>query len=114
MSLALSLAFFISGQGYALYHKTLGKGLGLGVVSEKPCLEVVDLALPYIKKILDKLCEDAKHEMKSISNDQLGSWDHAVTTCDGCWQISEHFNQNFTFIIKNYITVVFYIIGICQ
>ena len=28
VSLALSLAFFISGQGYASYRKTLGKGLG--------------------------------------------------------------------------------------
>ena len=36
VSLALSLSFFISGQGYASCRKTLGKGLGLGVVSEKP------------------------------------------------------------------------------
>lgn len=27
----VSLAFFISGHGYASYRKTLGKGLGLGV-----------------------------------------------------------------------------------
>ena len=78
----------------------IGKGLGLGVVSEKPFLEVVDLALPYIKEILDELCEDAKLQMKSISSDQLGSWDRAVTTCDGCWQIRGHFSQNCTFIIK--------------
>ena len=50
VSLALSLSFFISGQGYASYQKTLGKDLGLGVVSEKPFLEVVDLALPYIRR----------------------------------------------------------------
>jgi len=43
VSLALSLSFFISGQGYASYRKTLGKGLGLGVVSQKPFLKVVDL-----------------------------------------------------------------------
>lgn len=36
VSLALSLAFFISGHGYASYRKTLGRGLGLGVTSEKP------------------------------------------------------------------------------
>lgn len=80
VSFALSLSFFISGQGYASYPKTLGKGLGLGVVSEKPFLEVVDLALPYIKEILEELCEDAKLQMKSISSDQLGSWYRAVTT----------------------------------
>lgn len=89
MSLALCLPFFISGQGYASNRKTLGKGLGLGVVSEKPFLEVVDLALPYIEEILEELCEDVKLQMKSISSDQLGSWDHAVTTCDGCWQIGD-------------------------
>ena len=43
MSLAISLAFFISGHGYATYRKTLGRGLRLGIVSEKPYLEVVDL-----------------------------------------------------------------------
>ena len=55
MSLTLSLAFFISRQGYASYCKTIGKGLGLGVVSEKPFLEVVDIALLYIKEMLDEL-----------------------------------------------------------
>lgn len=48
VSLALSLAFFISGQDCASYRKTLGRGLGLGVVSKKPFLEVVDFPLPYI------------------------------------------------------------------
>ena len=43
VSLALSLAFFISGHGYASYRKTLGKGLGLGVLSDKPFLEAIDL-----------------------------------------------------------------------
>lgn len=42
VSLAISLAFFISGHGYAGYRKTLGKGLGLGIVSEKPYLEEVN------------------------------------------------------------------------
>ena len=86
VSLALSLSFFISGQGYASCRKALGKGLGLGVVSEKPFLEVVDLALPYIKEILEELCEDAKLQMKSISSDQLDTWDRArsshVLKCD--------------------------------
>ena len=53
VSLALSLAFFISGHGYASYRKTLGKGLGLGVLSDKPFLEAIDLAFPRIRDILD-------------------------------------------------------------
>ena len=47
VSLTLSLAFFISGHGYASYRKTLGRGLELGVTSENSFLEVIDLALPH-------------------------------------------------------------------
>ena len=104
VSLAISLAFFISGHGYAGYRKTLGRGLGLGIVSEKPFLEVVDLALPYIKSMLDEMCEDGKEKMKELPADQIGSWSRAVTCCDGCWLIRGHFSQNCTFLIKNYIT----------
>ena len=104
VSLALSLAFFISGHGYAGYRETLGRGLGLGIVSEKPYLEVVDLALPYIKSMLDQMCDEAKEHMKEIAPDQIGSWSRAVTCCDGCWLIRGHFSQNCTFVIKNYIT----------
>ena len=104
VSLTLCLAFFISGHGFAAYRKTLGKGLGLGVVTENPYLQIVGLALPHIKEILDEMWEDAKEQMCSISNEELGSWEKAVTTCDGCWQIRGHFSQNCTFIIKNYLT----------
>ena len=104
VSLALSLAFFISGHGYASYRKTLGRSLGLGVTSEKPFLEVIDLALPHIKDMLDEMCDDAKHQMKQLSSDQIGSWSRAVTCCEGCWLIRRHVSQNCTFVIKNYIT----------
>lgn len=104
VSLALSLAFFISGHGYAGYRKALGRGLGLGVVSEKLYLEVIDLALPHIKSILDEMCEDAKQQMKDLPPDQIGSWTKAVTCCDGCWLIRGHFSQNCTFVVKNYLT----------
>ena len=45
VSLAISLAFFIGGHGYAGYRKTLGRGLGLGIVSEKPFLEVCSFVM---------------------------------------------------------------------
>ena len=107
VSLALSLAFFISGHGYAAYQKTLAKGLGLGVTSDKPFLEVIELALPYVKDILDEMCDDAKHQMKQVSSDQIGCWSRAVTCCDGCWLIGGHSSENCTFVIKNYITGAF-------
>ena len=100
VSLALTLAFFISGHGYAGYRKTLGRGLGLGITSEKPYLEVIDLALPHIKDMVDEMCDDAKHQMKQLPPEQIGSWSRAVTCCDGCWLIRGHFSQNCTFVIK--------------
>ena len=104
VSLALSLDFFISGHGYASYRKTLGRGLGFGVTSEKPFLEVIDLALPHIKNMLDEIGDYAKQHMKKLSSDQIGSWSRPVTCCDGCWLIRGHFSQNCTFVIKSYIT----------
>ena len=111
VSLVLSLAFFISGHGYAAYQKTLAKGLGLGVTSDKPFLEVIELALPYIKDILDEMCDDATHQMKQVSSDQISCWSRAVTCYDGCWLIGGHFSENCTFVIKNYITGAFLYYG---
>ena len=54
-----------------------------------------------IKDMLDEMCDDAKHQMKELSSDQIGSWS---SCCDGCWLIWGHFSQNCTFVIKNYIT----------
>ena len=80
----------------------------LGISCEKPFLEVIDVALPDMKAILDEMCDDVKHHMKQMPYDDIGSWSRAVTTCDGCWQIRGHFSQNCTFTIKNYLTGLLY------
>lgn len=49
------------------------------------------------------MCTEGKEQMQNISGDTLESWDHAIATCEGCWQILGHFSQNCTFIIKNYL-----------
>ena len=90
VSLALSLAFFISSHGYVGYRKTLGRGLSLGITSEKPYLEVIDLALPHIKDMVDEMCDDAKHQTKQLPPEQIGHWSRAVTCCAGCWLIRGH------------------------
>ena len=73
----------------------MGKGLGLGTVSEKPFLEIFNMALPHVKLILDEMCEEAKQLMKDILDGELGtgSWARGVTTCDGCWEIRGHFQM---------------------
>lgn len=93
----VSLAFFISGDGYASYRKSLRRGLGL---------EVIDLALPHIKDMLNEMCDDAKHQMKQLSSDQIRGWSRAATCCDDFWLIRGHFSQNSTFAIKNYISAM--------
>jgi len=70
VSLAPSLAFFISGHVCASDRKTLGRGLGLGVTSEKPFLEVIDIALLHIRNMLDETCDDARQHMKELSSDR--------------------------------------------
>ena len=58
----------------------MGKGLGLGTVSEKPFLEIFNMALPHVKHILDEMCEEAKQLMKDILDKELGSWARGVTS----------------------------------
>ena len=42
--------------------------------------------------------------MKALPSTELGSWEQAVMTSDGCWQIRGFFSQNSTFIVRNYLT----------
>ena len=91
----------INGCNKLVCRKTLGRGLGLSITTEKPFLEVTDLAQLHIKEILDEMCDDAKHQMKQLSPEQIGSWSRTVTCSDGCWLIWGRFSQNYTFVIKN-------------
>ena len=61
-------------------------------------------AYPHITAMLDGICEEGKKEMMCLPNEQLGSWDRAVTTSDGCWHIRGFFSQNCTFVIRNWLT----------
>lgn len=42
--------------------------------------------------------------MKSLPSDKLGSWNRAVTTSDGCWDIRGFFSQNCTMMICNWLS----------
>ena len=104
VSLALRLAAFLAGIGFAGYHNLFARYLGMAAVSDKNFNRVVEMAYPHIKDILDEICEEAKMEMKSLPSSELGSWERAVTTSDGCWHIRGFFSQNSTFVIRNYLT----------
>ena len=53
--------------------------------------------------------------MKSMCDDELGSWKRAVTSADGTWQTRGWHSKNATFSIRNYFTgALLYYKHLCQ
>ena len=73
-------------------------------LSQKTFLKIIKIANPFVKSILDGICEQGKSEMKTKNPLELGSWQRAVTTSDGCWLIRGHHSQCCTFVIINFLT----------
>ena len=64
---------------------------------------------PIVQEMVERMCEEAKTEMKTMNQDELGSWSRAVTSADG-----QH-SKNFTFSIRNYYTgALLYQKHLCQ
>ena len=104
VSLALGLCFLIWGHGYPIYHKVLRLGLGMQTLAYKNFFNIIRIAHPVVKSILDEICEMGKSEMKAKDPTELGSWQRAVTTSDGCWLIRGHHSQCCTFVVINFLT----------
>ena len=104
VSLALGLCFLIWGHGYPIYHKVLRLGLGLQTLAYKNFFHIIRIAHPFVKTVLDEICEMGKNEMKMKNPSELGSWKKAVTTSDGCWLIRGHHSQCCTFVVINFLT----------
>ena len=49
-----------------------------------------------------------------MNQDELGSWNSAVTSADGAWMTRGHHSKNFTFSIRNYYTGALYRKQLCQ
>lgn len=104
VGLALAVAFFITGHGYAKFSKTLRQCLGISCVSKNPYYETIKLAYPKVTEIINGMCDEEKEGMKEVDGGQLGSWQRAVVTSDGVWHTRGHLSKNGSFIIKNYLT----------
>lgn len=83
IGLALAVAFFLSGHGFANFNGTLRQYLGISCISKNRYYDVIKLPYPHIKDILDEMCEEEKKNMQELSQDKLGSWTRAVVTSDG-------------------------------
>ena len=103
VGLALGVAFFISGHGFAKFERTL-KFLGISCVSKNRYYDIIKLVYPHITAILHAMCEEEKNRMKEKDAAVLGSWKKPVITSDGVWHTRGHFSKNGSFIIKNYLT----------
>ena len=104
VGLALAVAFFITGHGYAKFSRVLRQCLGISCISNNPYFEVIKLVYPHVTDILNGMCEEEKNNMRALRNDQLGSCKKAVVTSDGVWHTSGHFSKKASFNIKNYLT----------
>lgn len=102
VSLTLGLCFLIWGHGYPIYYKVLRLGLGMETIAYKNFFNIIRIAYPFVKSILDEICEMGKSEMEAKDPLELGSWQRAVTTSDGCWLIRGHHSQCCTFVIINF------------
>ena len=57
VGLALALAFFLCGHGFANFKRSLRQYLGISCIS-KNRYDVIKLAYPHLKDILDEMCEE--------------------------------------------------------
>ena len=70
---------------------------------------------PTVQDMVDRMCEEAKSEMKTMNQDELDSCSHAVTSADGTWMTCGHHSKNLTFSIRNYYTgALLYRKHLCQ
>ena len=65
IGLDLAVAFFLSGHGFPNFHRTLRQYLGISCMSKNRYYDVIKLAYPLIKDILDEMCEEEKKTCKN-------------------------------------------------
>ena len=67
VSYAVRLAAFVSGIGFAGYHKLFGHHLGMRITTDKMFLRVIEEAFPHITNMLDEVCELGKEVWRRSS-----------------------------------------------
>ena len=103
ISMSVQVAFIVAGCTHATYYKVLKNFLGIDAVSPPMFSYTIQLLHPVVSKMLEELCTEAKLEMRSMDQSQLGSWSRAVTTADGTWMTRGFHSKNFTFSVRNYL-----------
>ena len=104
VGLALAVAFFITGHGYAKFSRTLRQCLGISCIFKNPYYETIKLVYLKVTEILNGMCDEGKDRMKDMDSGEMGSWKKAAVTSDGVWHTRGYFSKNGTFDITNYLT----------
>ena len=98
--MSVQVAFIVAGCTHTTYYKTLKHALGIDAVQWT-------IFQSTIKQMLYKIqlteCVKIK-QIKTMNQDEFGSWSRAVTSADGAWMTHGHHSKNFTFSIHNYYT----------
>ena len=115
LSLSLRVACIAAGCQYATYEKIFMRYLGMHVVNQKQFYQTLEIMAPYVESILKEQCEEAKQEMKSMPQGDVGSWSRAVTVGDGVWLTRGSHSRNASYTVRNYITgALLYYTHMCQ
>ena len=104
IGLALQVAFIAAGCSYEQYKKVMANAFGVHAVTSAQFYKTVLMMHPCVKQILDEQCTLAKVKMKDKPENELGSFDNAVTTADGVWMTKGYRSQNFTYQVRDYLT----------
>ena len=113
--MSLQVAFIIAGCIHATYCKTLGHSLGNDAVSAPTFLRTIRAMHSIVESMPDEVCEAAKQEMRDKKENELGSWQNAITVADGTWLTRGWHSKNATFTIINYLNgALLYYHHLCQ
>ena len=85
IGLALEVAFIAGGCSYKQYKKVLANAFGVHAVSFAQFYKTVLMMYPQLKQMLDEQCTLAKARKKAKPENELGSFENAITTADSAW-----------------------------
>lgn len=74
VGLALAVAFFVTGHGFAKFSRTLRQCLIISCISKNPYFETIELVYSNVTDILNEMCKGKKEQMKELDDVELGSW----------------------------------------
>ena len=114
ISISVQVAFIVAGCTHTTYYKILKHALGIDAVQWTTFQSTIKRMFLAVQEMVDRMCEEAKIDMKAKNQYELGSWSCAVTSADGAWMTHGHHSKNFTFSICNYYTGALHRKHLCQ